>query len=115
MQTHPNLLMRLLPIPTLLHDGHNDVLSSHERQLLRNPPRNNFGIYNQTLRNILQRAENDICSEERFGKGDATVGTVIKGAFEPLYARGHQRILVKDHLFQVMSAYTGGGLSLVDM
>jgi hypothetical protein len=51
--THPDLLMRLLSVTALLHDGHDDVLGGHERQLLRNAARDDLGVYDEALRNVL--------------------------------------------------------------
>ena len=44
-ETNPNPLMRFLPISSLLHDRHDHILRSHERQLLGYSPCNHLGVH----------------------------------------------------------------------
>jgi len=74
--THPNLLVSFLTIPAFLHNSHDHILRRHERQFLRNSPGDDFGINDQTLRDILQSRKDDICSQECLGKGNPTVCTI---------------------------------------
>lgn len=67
--------MRLLPVPTILDQRHDDILRSHERQLLGDPPSNDHRIHNQSLRDILQRRQNDISCQESFWERDSSVRT----------------------------------------
>jgi hypothetical protein len=76
VETHPNLFMRLLTIPTLLHNSHNNILRSHERQLLCDPPCDDFRIDHEAFRYVLECGEDDVGGEEGFGEGDAAVGTI---------------------------------------
>lgn len=46
---YPDLLMSLLPITSLLDNGHNDVLSGHEGELLGDAAGNDLRIHNEPL------------------------------------------------------------------
>lgn len=95
--THPNLLVRLLPVPARLHDGHDDVLRRHERQLLRDPARDHARVHDQALGHVLQRREHDVRRQERLGQRDAPIRAVIQRPLEPLHARRLQRVLLQNH------------------
>lgn len=93
--TNPNLLMRLLPISTLLYNRHDQVLRRHKRQLLPDPPLNHLLVHHQSLAHVLQCAQHNIGREERFGERDAAVGGVIEGTLEPLDRGGHECVLME--------------------
>ena len=95
--THPNLLVRLLPIPARLHDRHDDVLRRHKRQLLRDPTRDDAGVHDQALGHVLQRREHDVRRQERLGQRDAPVCAIVQRPLEPLHARRLQRVLLQRH------------------
>lgn len=65
--------MRFLTIAAFLDEGHDDVLGSHEGQLLRDAAGYNLGVHYQSLRDVLQRGEDDVGSQERFWQRDATI------------------------------------------
>ena len=73
MISYPDLLMCNLPISTLLHDCHDNVLGGHERQLLKNVPLDDLRIHHQPLRYILQRLQNDITRQKRFRECNPSV------------------------------------------
>jgi hypothetical protein len=70
---YPNLFMRHLSIPAFLNEGHDNVLSCHEWELLSNASGNDHGVDHQTFRNVLQRREDDVGSEESFWEGNTSV------------------------------------------
>ncbi len=66
--------MRFLSIAAFLDDGHDDIFGGHEGKLLGNASSDDFGINDETLRNILKGRDDDVGSEERFWESDATIG-----------------------------------------
>lgn len=70
---YPDLLMSLLSIPSLLNNGHNDVLSGHERELLGDAAGNDLRIHDEPLRDILERGQNNISGQEGFRKRNPSV------------------------------------------
>ena len=73
-ETYANLLVRLLPVPTCLDDGHDDVLGGHEGQLLCDPACDHARVHDEPLGDVLERREDDVRGEERLGERDAAVG-----------------------------------------
>ena len=65
--------MRFLAVTAGLDDGHDDVLRRHERQLLRDPARDDLGVDDEPLGHVLQRREHDVGGEERLGERDPPV------------------------------------------
>ena len=68
--------MRLLTITAGLHNSHDEVLRRHERQLLRDPARDDLRVDDEPLGDVLQRREHDVGGEERLGERDAAVRAV---------------------------------------
>jgi hypothetical protein len=97
MAQHPDLLMGLLPVPSLLHDLHDDVLGRHERQLLVDSSSDDFRVDDEALKDVLEGGEDDVGGEEGLGEGHSTVGRVVESALEPLDRVGHERVLGEDH------------------
>lgn len=62
-----------LSVSSSLHHGHDDVLRGHEGKLVANVSLDHFGVDHQTLRDVLQRAENDVGREEGLGQRDPPV------------------------------------------
>lgn len=118
--------MRLLPISALLHDGHDDILSRHEREFLRDAPGDDHWIHHETLADILQRREHDICGQKGLRQRNAAVSTfisrvsaswtkastrghgspVIKRPLKPLHRSGHERILMQHHQVPRQTAHS---------
>jgi len=92
--SHPDLLVRLLPITTLLDERHDDVLCRHERELLHDATRDRARIHDEPLRYVLQRREHDVREEERLWQRHASVRAVVQRALEPLHGRGPERVLM---------------------
>lgn len=67
--------MCLLPIAPILDNGHDDVFSCHERELLADAPCNDLGVHNETFSDVLKGCEDDVGSEEGLRKGNAPVCT----------------------------------------
>lgn len=59
---NPDLLVRLLSVTTFLNDGHDNVLSSHERQLLGDTASNNLGVNDESFRDVLQSGDDNVRS-----------------------------------------------------
>ena len=87
--------MRLLAVSAGLDERHDDVLRRHERQLLRDPARDDLGVHHEALAHVLERREHDVRGEERLGERDPADRAVVERALEPLHARGAHRALVQ--------------------
>ena len=96
-ETYADFLVRLLPVPASLDDSHDDVLGGHERQLLRDAPGNHLWVHDEALRDVLQRREHDIRSQECLRKGDPPIRAVVKRTFKPLHAGRVQGVLLQSH------------------
>ena len=66
--------MCLLPVSSLLHNRHDNILGSHKRKLLSDTPRNDIGVHDQPLRYILQRRQYNIRREKGLGQYNPSVG-----------------------------------------
>ena len=75
-ESYPDLFMRHLPIPSLFYDRHDDVLGSHERQLLKDMPFDHLRVHYQPLRHILQRLQYHISRQKRFRESDSSIRPV---------------------------------------
>jgi len=62
-----------LSVPSSFHHCHNDVLCGHEGQLVADVSLYDFRVDDQTLCDVLQSAEDDVCREEGLGQGDPPV------------------------------------------
>eukprot|EP00123_Amoebidium_parasiticum_P016962 comp23659_c0_seq1/m.40437 comp23659_c0_seq1/g.40437 ORF comp23659_c0_seq1/g.40437 comp23659_c0_seq1/m.40437 type:complete len:308 (+) comp23659_c0_seq1:179-1102(+) len=115
MRQHTDLLVALLAITTGLDHSHDDVLSSHKRQLLTDALLNHLGIDDQTLAHVLQGVEADVGSKEGLRQGNAPDGTVVKGALHPLHGRSLRGIGYKCHQVpgQTADALRAHGVALV--
>jgi hypothetical protein len=71
--TNPNLLVRLLPISSLLHERHDNIFSGHERELLLQSLLYDFGIHYQSFGHILKGGEDNVGCEECLGESNAAV------------------------------------------
>ena len=72
LREHSDFLMAILAATPGFHHGHDHVLCGHERQLLPNVQLNDFGVYHQSFRNVLQRIQYSICSEKCFRQTDTS-------------------------------------------
>ena len=65
----------------LRDERHDDILSCHEGQLLRDARGNDLWVHDEAFAYILKGAQHDVCGEERLGKGDPAVctGTTARG------------------------------------
>ena len=70
--------MSFLSVTTLLHNSHDQVLSSHEGQFLSETAGDDLGVDDHALGDILEGGENNVGSEEGFWEGDTAVGTTLK-------------------------------------
>ena len=75
---YPNLFVGFLTVTAGFDNGHDDVFSRHERQLLRNATSDDLGIYDEAFGDILKRCQDDVTSQERFRECDTTIGTVMR-------------------------------------
>ncbi len=76
--------MEFLTVAAVLHTFHDDVFGSHEREFGHDALFDNLRINHEAVGDVLGDDEHGIHGEERFRNGEALVGAVIKGAFEPL-------------------------------
>ena len=59
-----------LSVSTSLHHGHDDVLRGHEGKLVADVSLDDLGVNHQSLCDVLQRGEDDVCCEEGLGQRD---------------------------------------------
>jgi hypothetical protein len=97
MRENTNLLVGLLAIAAGLDDGHDDVLCGHEGELLVDPTLDDLRVDNETLHDVLKRAEDNVGREEGLRNRDTTVRRVIERPLKPLNRVGHKRVLLEDH------------------
>lgn len=91
-----DLLVALLAVAAGLDDGHDNVLGRHEGELLRYPARNDGGVHDETLADVLEGGQEDVGGEERLGQGDTAVGGVVERALEPLDRRGLESVQLEN-------------------
>lgn len=103
---YPNFLMSFLTVTARLDNGHNNVLSRHEGELLRDPPRDNARVDHKPLAYVLQGSQHNVRGQECLGECDPPIRTigpsatnvckimtnhvpVVQCTLKPLRARSH--------------------------
>ena len=76
--------MEFLAVAAVLHAFHDDVFGSHEREFGHDTLLDDLRVNHEAVRHVLGDDEHGIHSEECFRNGEALVGAIVEGAFEPL-------------------------------
>ncbi|KDR10076.1 hypothetical protein L798_15313 [Zootermopsis nevadensis] len=67
---HSNLLMAYLAVSTSFHHSHNNILSRHKREFLRDVTFDNFWVHDNSLTYVLQRHKDTVGRQESFSQCD---------------------------------------------
>lgn len=62
-----------LSVLSSLNHRHNDVFRGHEGELMADVSLNDFWVDHQTLCDVLQGAEDDVCCQERLWEGNPPI------------------------------------------
>ena len=81
--------MELLTVAAMLDAFHHQVFRGNEGQVLPHSLLYDFFVHMQTVGDVLRQPENSVGAEEALGHGDAPVGGIVQGAFQPLGGSGH--------------------------
>lgn len=80
----PELFMGLLPVGAFFNGEHEDVFHREEGDLGVEVGEGGVGVDGEMGNEVREEIEDGVRAEEGFGDGEAAVGGVVEGPFEPL-------------------------------
>jgi hypothetical protein len=92
-------------------------LRGHEGELIVDVALDDFGVDNETGRDVVQEDETGVGGQVQLGNADTADGTVIEGSLEPLSGVGVQTVLGEVLQVTAQRAQTLGthGVTLVGL
>lgn len=82
---HADFFVEFLAVAAILHAFHNDVFGSHEREFSHDALFDDLRVDHEAVRHVFSDDEHRVHSEESFRNGEALVGAIVEGTFEPLH------------------------------